>query len=469
MRIGTREIAMNNWNGKAAIDGASAGGGSLSEAPQDVGRKTGRMIVTFRDAESATSAYGVMSAAAGVKVIGSAGDYYGNQKPSAFDFETLGESECFMLPEIGVAIMGPVAADQSARLASSATAGDSAILAVEQEEIKGILTDHVFSGDYLSGIRTGVNTLLDRLIEDGQFPNESRRADRRAPRGNGNAANTATWGLVATKAAKSPYTGKGVRVAVLDTGFDAAHDDFKGRTIVAQSFISGESAQDGHGHGTHCIGTACGPRNAEQATGYGIAPGAEIYVGKVLSNGGSGGDAGILAGIDWAVRNGCAVISMSLGARARSREPYNQSYAAAAREALKKNSVIVAAAGNDGFDSGYVVAKPANSPGIYAVAAVDEAMAPARFSNISAGAFGGEIDVAGPGVGVYSSWKLPERYKTINGTSMATPHVAGVLALLAEAFPSRRGGALIELIQEFTLRLDASSRRVGLGIIQAPA
>jgi subtilisin family serine protease len=104
-----------------------------------------------------------------------------------------------------------------------------------------------------------------------------------------------------------------VKVAVLDTGLDLGHPDFAGRQITAQSFVQGEQVQDGHGHGTHCIGTACGPRTPGRLPRYGIAYQAQIFAGKVLSNAGSGGDGGILAGIDWAIRNGCAVVSMSLG------------------------------------------------------------------------------------------------------------------------------------------------------------
>jgi subtilisin family serine protease len=105
-----------------------------------------------------------------------------------------------------------------------------------------------------------------------------------------------TWGLQATGAPNSMATGEGVKVAVLDTGFDLRHPDFGDRTVVSQSFVQGEEAQDGHGHGTHCVGTSCGPREIEDGPGYGVAYKADIYVGKVLSNHGSGADGGILSG-----------------------------------------------------------------------------------------------------------------------------------------------------------------------------
>ena len=103
------------------------------------------------------------------------------------------------------------------------------------------------------------------------------------------AQSAATWGLACTRAELSAYSGGGIKVAVLDTGFDLTHPDFSGRTIVQQSFVPDDmSVQDAQGHGTHCIGTACGPRAPAGQIRYGVAHGADIYVGKVLNNAGSG-------------------------------------------------------------------------------------------------------------------------------------------------------------------------------------
>ena len=168
------------------------------------------------------------------------------------------------------------------------------------------------------------------------------------------------------------FTGKGIRIAVLDTGFDSGHPDFVGRQVTRASFISGETADDGHGHGTHCIGTASGPRQPQTLPAYGVAPEAAIFAGKVLSNQGRGADGGILAGIDWAIRNTCTVISMSLGAPvaigAGSPPSTRRS-----PSALTAGSLIVAAAGNESSRPGasLPVGHPANCPSIIAVAAVD--------------------------------------------------------------------------------------------------
>ncbi|PRA00546.1 peptidase S8 [Arthrobacter sp. MYb211] len=282
-----------------------------------------------------------------------------------------------------------------------------------------------------------------------------------------NDTDQATWGLQAVAAVDSKFTGAGIKVAVLDTGFDLAHPDFAGRTVVSKSFVPGEDAQDGHGHGTHCIGSSCGPRTLADGRGYGVASGADIYAGKVLGADGSGSDATILAGIDWALENECQVISMSLGADVQQVHP---PYVTAGRRALELGSLIIAAAGNNAQRSqgnaGFVGA-PANSPYVMAVGALDNTLNIADFSARTLPGRGGQVDISGPGVAVYSSWPGAERYNTISGTSMATPHVAGIAALLAEATGFRARELWAELVQE-AQRLELFSVDVGSGLTQAP-
>lgn len=275
-----------------------------------------------------------------------------------------------------------------------------------------------------------------------------------------------TWGLQAVHAQKSPHSGRGVKVAVLDTGLDTSHPDFAGRDVTARSFVPGGSAQDGHGHGTHCTGTACGPESPSEGRRYGVAFEAEILAGKVLDDQGSGTDSSILAGVNWAVSNGCAVISMSLGADVMQPHP---PYSYAGRRALARGTLIIAAAGNNAerpSDPGFVGA-PANSPAIVAVAAVDSQLRIAPFSARSQPRRGGQVDVAGPGVAVYSSWLMPMRYRTISGTSMATPHAAGVAALWAQA-TGRAGLELWATLAKEGQRLPEPSLDVGSGMVQAP-
>ncbi|GGS55878.1 S8 family peptidase [Actinokineospora fastidiosa] len=278
-----------------------------------------------------------------------------------------------------------------------------------------------------------------------------------------------TWGLQAVGAQLSTATGKGIRVAVLDTGFDLAHPEFAEREIESSSFVPGEEVQDGHGHGTHCIGTACGPREPSEGPGYGVAYEAEIFAGKVLSNAGSGSDGGILSGIAWAISNNCPVVSMSLGARTRPGDPYSRTYERVAARALAQGTLIIAAAGNESERQNGVVAPvghPANCPSIMAVGAIDAQSKIARFSCGTVDKIGA-VDLVGPGVDVHSSWPVPLRHNRISGTSMATPHAAGVAALIAQA-TGARGLELWARLTQTAQRLPLPSTDVGSGLVQAP-
>ena len=233
---------------------------------------------------------------------------------------------------------------------------------------------------------------------------------------------------------------------------------------MTASFIDGELPHDGHGHGTHCIGTACGPMRVQGVPRYGIASEAEIYAGKVLSNAGSGADGGIIAGLQWALTQGCQVVSMSLGSPPNP-QGYSRVYENLARRALRAGMLIVAAAGNESQrEAGYVApcGSPANCPSILAVAAVGPDLALAPFS--SDGLEPNEL--AGPGVNVVSTFPMPQRYRSLSGTSMATPHVAGISALLAQQ-TGARGAALWQALVQRARRLATPGSDVGAGLVQA--
>ncbi|RKT88193.1 Subtilase family protein [Saccharopolyspora antimicrobica] len=278
-----------------------------------------------------------------------------------------------------------------------------------------------------------------------------------------------TWGLQETRSDRSKATGKDVRVAVLDTGLDLKHPDFAGRDIVTGSFVEGQDVQDGHGHGTHVIGTSCGPRTFAEGPGYGIASEASIYAGKVLGDDGSGTDGGILSGIQWAISNGCAVVSMSLGAATEPGAPYSDAFEKVAQRAMERGTLIIAAAGNESQRSAGTIAPvghPANCPSIMAIGALDSQLQIADFSSGTVDQIG-QVDLAGPGVDVYSSWPGAERYRKLSGTSMATPHVAGVAALYAQQYPERAWGLWARLSQT-ARRLPLAATDVGAGLVQAP-
>lgn len=316
--------------------------------------------------------------------------------------------------------------------------------------------------EYLRGYRDGVDDLARRFGDSA--PDPAGPPPGALP--SFQDSERFTWGLQATQVVSSPYSGAGIKVAVLDTGFDATHPDFAHRSLTTRSFVPGESAHDGHGHGTHCVGTACGPADPSGGRRYGVAHQAEIFAGKVLGDEGAGSDGGILAGIDWALGQGCAVVSMSLGADVPAVHP---PYTVAGRRALDRGTLIVAAAGNNadraGGNPGFVGA-PANSPYVMAVGALDQRLGTAAFSARTLPQTGGQVDIAAPGVDVHSSWPMPERYRTISGTSMATPHAAGIAALLAEATGYRGRELWAELVQE-SRRLLEPSVDAGSGLVVA--
>jgi subtilisin family serine protease len=320
--------------------------------------------------------------------------------------------------------------------------------------------------EYLRGYRDSVTSLIDNLLG----MTEGAAAMPGAAEVGIAAFNEAeaTWGLQATRVIGSRYSGQGTKVCVLDTGF-GPHQDFNGRNIITRSFVPGQTAEDGHGHGTHCLGTACGSLRPATLPRYGVAHGADILVGKVLSNQGSGSDGGILAGIDWALSLGAHVISMSLGGATRPGEPYSQVYELVAQRALRQGTLIIAAAGNESSRPGLIapVGRPANCPSIVAVGAVDAHFGVASFSCGGINPNGGEVNIAAPGVDVYSSVPMPPFYRRLQGTSMATPHVAGIAALFAQA-TGQRGLLLWQAMARRVRQLRLPVRDVGRGLVQAP-
>jgi subtilisin family serine protease len=411
---------------------------------------TGRYVVVF--AEESDDPSSLLGSVAGLANVASSGDF----EDQAVDMAGTEGADATVMQELGLAVV-TADPDQVGALQTSAAAHGN-VVAVAPE-----LVHHAMPSDYLRGYLHGVTDVAERL---GVEPAEPGAAGSAAsPRAGFQDTDQLTWGLQATLAATSGRSGRGVRVAVLDTGMDTKHPDFVGRSITARSFVSGESVQDGHGHGTHCIGTACGPKAPAGTRRYGVAYEAEIWVGKVLSNRGSGSDGGILAGINWAVANRVPIISMSLGADVPQQHP---PYTYAGRRALERGSLVIAAAGNNANRPGNAgfVAAPANSPDVLAVGAVDSREGVARFSARTLAGRGGQVDIAGPGVAVYSSWPMPVRYRSISGTSMATPHVAGLAALWVQA-TGRRGLELWGILSKESRRSGEPSVDVGSGLVQA--
>ncbi len=415
---------------------------------------TGRYLVLLPD-EDVGAGIQTLSNATGIQGVARAADF----EDHAFTTAELDSPNASVFDDLGVAVV-PLDPDQAQSVRTTN-------LAIQPERVVYALGQAGLSSEYLRGYSDAASHLYEQAEPGGQGVAAARARKGETPEFE-DCKNT--WGLQATKVVDSAYSGLGIRVAVLDTGMDLKHPDFAGRVLRSRSFITGEDVQDGNGHGTHCIGTACGPMDPSTLPRYGVAYNAEIYAGKVLSNRGSGSDSGILAGIEWAINNGCAIISMSLGAPTRPGDTYSPIYEQVGQRALKRGSLIIAAAGNESRrDRGQInpVGYPANAPTLMAVGALDNKLQMGFFSNGSVNLDGGQVDIAAPGVAVYSAWPMPERYNTISGTSMATPHVAGIAALYAQA-TGARGMELWAWLMRDALRMGLPGTDVGIGLAQAP-
>lgn len=210
--------------------------------------------------------------------------------------------------------------------------------------------------------------------------------------------------------------GKGIKVAVLDTGIDWTHPDLASNVKGSVSFVPGETAMDGNSHGTHCAGIIGAAINGAGVVG--VAPEASLYAVKVLANSGSGNYSWIIAGINWCIQNKIRVISMSLGGAS----------APAALEtmcnaAFNAGVLVIAAAGNEG-PAMNTVGYPGRYKNVVAVSAIDSNNMIASFSSR-----GPQVEISAPGVQVLST--IPGGgYGVKSGTSMACPHVAGAAAVV---------------------------------------
>ncbi|WP_410814801.1 S8 family serine peptidase [Micromonospora sp. 067-2] len=235
--------------------------------------------------------------------------------------------------------------------------------------------------------------------------------------------------------------GAGVRVAVLDTGVDANHPDLAGRIAGSQDFSGSGSSVDGHGHGTHVASTIVGSGTASDGRRRGVAPGATLLVGKVLDDNGSGYDSNIIAGMEWAAHSGAKIVSMSLGGSATDgTDPMSQ---ALNDLTAQTGALFVVAAGNEG--AARTVGAPGAATSALTVGAVDRDDQLAEFSSRGprVGDNGLKPEITAPGVGIIAAraagttmgTPVDDAYTQASGTSMATPHVAGAAAILAQEHP----------------------------------
>ena len=235
-------------------------------------------------------------------------------------------------------------------------------------------------------------------------------------------------------------TGNGVRVAVLDSGIDPKHPDLAGRVTESKDFVGGGS-MDRMGHGTHVASVIAGSGEASDGTYRGVAPDAELLIGRVLDERGAGAESEVIAGMEWAVRRDADVVNVSLGEETPSDGSDPMSEAA---NRLGERALIVAAAGNGGPDY-RTISAPGAAEHAVTVAAVHQDGQTADFSGRGPrrGDSLAKPDIAAPGVNVVGAKArgteagpvVAHRYVELTGTSMAVPYVSGAAAILAQARP----------------------------------
>ncbi len=260
------------------------------------------------------------------------------------------------------------------------------------------------------------------LPEEVTFPEISGR-DREAKPGKGHRPKPPAqpeaiipWGIERIKAplAWGTSKGSGVRAAILDTGIQLDHPDLKNNIIGGVNTInSRKTANDDNGHGTHVAGIVAALDNSFGVVG--VAPEAHLYAVKVLGASGSGWLSDIIEGLEWCINNDMQIANMSFGSSTDSRL-----FREAIEETSRAGIVLVGAAGNEGS----AVIYPAAYPEVIAVAASDSEDKIPYWSNS-----GPALDLTAPGVSIYSTYK-GSTYRTLSGTSMASPHAAGVCALV---------------------------------------
>ncbi|GGJ70179.1 hypothetical protein GCM10010121_096020 [Streptomyces brasiliensis] len=266
------------------------------------------------------------------------------------------------------------------------------------------------------------------------------------------------------------YDGKGVSVAVLDSGVDATHPDLAGKIAKKVDFTgTSADAKDGFGHGTHVASTIVGSGAASDGKYKGVAPGAKLLIGKVCDDKGQCPDDEVIAGMDWAAHSGAKVVSMSLGGEPTDgTDPMSQALNELSRST---GTLFVVAAGNSGGSA--TIGAPGAADEALTVAAVDKSDKIADFSSRGPryGDYALKPDIAAPGVGIVAAraagttmgTPVNDYYTSSDGTSMATPHVAGAAAVVAQQHPELTGAQMKALLMSTAKDLGFDENEQGAG------
>ncbi|MGC0340002.1 S8 family peptidase [Streptomyces sp. SLBN-8D4] len=294
-----------------------------------------------------------------------------------------------------------------------------------------------------------------RVWLDGRFKAPADQDGAKA----GEAAGEAGGGVAqigAPAAWAAGYDGKGVKVAVLDTGIDTTHPDLASAVKASKDFTGTNSTDDMAGHGTHVAATLAGSGARSGGRYTGVAPGAGILNAKVLDDSGEGSDSGVIAGLEWAAGQGAKVANLSLGQE----DTPGEDPVEAAVNALSKSTgmLTVAAAGNEGPDVG-TIDSPGAAESALTVGAVDGEDRLADFSSTGPTADSAlKPDLTAPGVDIVSARAAhghmgdpaADGYVSMSGTSMATPHAAGAAAILAQRHPDWTGARIKQALTAST-------------------
>lgn len=407
-----------------------------AEGPETVG-ETGRYIIRFARGQFQE----------GVHMLEGAGLRVASMEEGVLRGEEAGDAEVLLIPNLASGLLsGEEDQYELVNSLSRSNRPDSPIVSIEPERFFAIKTFESRSEPELEDLE----------------PTEA-------------IAPSVYWWLGSTGVAQSAFSGQGISVAILDTGLDFNHPDWRGRVLPANraSFVFGvPTADDGHGHGTHTAGLACGVLNPiGPSQRYGVAHQAEVLIGKVIDDAGIGTTGEVLKGIGWALSKNAEVVLLALEIAVSLGSPFNSDFERVGRLALQQGSLLIAAVGNDSLRPTDIqpVSEPANCPSIFGVGAVTRAGSLWDRSNGERPFQGaGTVDLVAPGVGILSSHLPPNGYLVLDGTSMAAAITAGIAALHAETDPTARGARLFQILRQTAHSIGLPPEDSGSGFIQAP-